>query len=92
MRIYDFANNAKHIDLQNKEIVSIYVSVISGDEVVKVMFKDGTSGMYDAAHDRYQDNFDGDYLVEGEKINEWINFIPSKGSYAYQRMKRFKDI
>lgn len=91
MNIYDFMNNTRHIDLPLKKIEHIYVMVLSGDEVVNIVFEDGTSELYDASRDRFHDFFDGDYIVEGDEIKEWINFIPSGGRYAHQRMEKFKD-
>lgn len=39
--IYDYADNPLAIDTGNKEINSITVTVLSGDETINILYKDG---------------------------------------------------
>ena len=41
-KIYDYLNNPTLIDTGNKEIKCLKVSVITGNEVVAIYYKDGT--------------------------------------------------
>ena len=58
-KIYDYANKPTEIDTGNKEIESILVKVISGDEIVTVTFTDGTKKTYDSSNNRNIDYYVG---------------------------------
>lgn len=77
LRIYDYKNRAKDIELPDKEIQTIEVTVLSGDEVVEVTFKDGSVEEYDSSDSRLMDFYDGSYEVAEDMIKKWMNFTPS---------------
>lgn len=84
--IYDFQNDTKEITLPDKEIVEIFISILSGDETGFVKFVDGTKIKFDASDSRFTDFYDGMYTVEGENIKRWIDFKPSGNRTAsYER-------
>ena len=91
IRIYDYDDNAVKIEIPDKPIKSIDVTVLSGDETGTIRFEDGTQFDFDASNDRNTDFFDGSYFVEGDDIVRWLKFRPSAGrtaSYARQGMFR----
>lgn len=91
MRIYDYKNRAKNINLPDKEIHMISVIVLTGDEIVTVRFSDGSFEKHDSSGCRNTDYFDGSYDVTGDRIKDWMNYKPSgKRSCSYERMNRFE--
>lgn len=94
MRIYDYANREHFIELPDKEIKSIFVNVLAGDETGEIKFTDGTSVDFDAANRRCMMDFnDGYYLVDGEDIQKWLNWKASEDSIvvAYDRQRDFSE-
>ena len=90
MRIYDYKNRPKDINLPDKEIHMINVIVVTGDEIVTVRFSDGSLEKHDSSDRRITDYFDGAYDVTGDKIKDWMNYKPSgKRTYSYERIYRF---
>ena len=92
IRVYDYANNAVDIDIPDKEIASISIIVISGDETGTIHFKDGSSICFGGSDSlvRLLDIYDYSYLVTGSQIEEWINFEPVEGlTISYERARAF---
>ena len=88
--IYDYRDRVKAITLPDKEISEIFVTVLSGDETGYIRFVDGTKLRFDAADDRFESYYDGDYIVEGEDIKRWIDFKPSGNrTVSYERLSIF---
>jgi hypothetical protein len=86
VKIYDYANNAVEVKLPNKAIESIFVTIVSGDEIATFNFADGTSLICDSSSSRNMDFYDGNYMVCRSKIKEWIDFKPTHGETAsYER-------
>ena len=93
MIIYDFDNETVEIKLPEKQIVSINVSVVSGDETGKVVFEDGEVICFDASSCRLMNFFGGYYSVTGENIQKWLNFKPSgKRTASYERQTLFSFV
>lgn len=91
MIIYDFDNEAVKVELPDKPIASISVTVLSGDETGNVVFKDGEIIHFDASNCRLMGFFDGSYSVSGEDIQKWLDFKPTDGRTAsYQRQRQFQ--
>lgn len=90
IKIYDYANNVKVIDLPDKRISAISVSILSGDETGTIIFADGEIVKFDASDGRMMNYYDGSYLLTDENIEKWINFTPSDGrTVSYERQEVF---
>lgn len=88
--IYDYDNKPCEIELQDKKIVNILVVLLSGDELIKVYYEDGSFEEFDSSDRRCDDFFDGVYLVTGNKLQEWLNWKPTMTStYSYEREECF---
>jgi hypothetical protein len=87
--IYDYASKETKIALPDKEILRICVTVISGDETGWVEFTDGSRTHFDASDCRIVSFYDGNYIVEGEDIEKWLNFVPSERTASYERQEIF---
>ena len=86
VKIYDYDNNVVEVELPNKDIESIFVTIVSGDEIVTFNFVDGTSLTRDSSSSRNMDFYDGNYMVCRNKVKEWIDFKPTHGKTAsYER-------
>lgn len=90
IKIYGFLNEEKIIPI-TKPIDSIEVSVISGDEVITINYKDGTSESHDAGDDRYLDLYDGFYVVFEDQLEDWaaIGLDEDDDYISYKRLEKF---
>lgn len=94
VKIYDYDDKAKEIKIpDDKQIESIDVRIYSGDETGFINFTDGTSIIFDASDSRCISTHDGCYIVEGNDIGAWLNWIPTHGEYmlpySYMRHTEF---
>lgn len=77
LKIYDYKDNLFDTKIPLSEIEEIDVTIISGDEIVSVTTTSGNVRTFDAAllakNPRMMSFYDGSYVVNKEKIPEWIN-------------------
>ena len=74
------------IPCEVSDLLCLHVEVISGDERVTFITKDGRAYTRDAGRDRCMDFNDGSYDVRGEDIQKWLDY--DAGS-AYSRQRKF---
>lgn len=72
IKIYDYKGDSKVIVLEEKQILWITVKDVSGDEVLTVMYKDGSRGVYDSSNSRLMSFYDGEYSLIGEEIEKFL--------------------
>ena len=92
MTIYDYDDKQVQVEIPDKEIVEIFVHVISGDETGWIEFVDGTRIHFDASNCRMIGYDDGCYCVKGKDIEKWLNFEPNKEDlfcFSYDRQGIF---
>lgn len=88
--IYDYNNTAVEIFLQDKPIRELFVEVKSGDEILTVEYEDGARERFDSCQSYRLIGFDdGCYIVPTDKVDEWLNYEPTTGTYSYERQKMF---
>lgn len=81
--IVDFKGNKKTISINNFEnVVSIYVTILSGDEVLEVLYKNGRTKTFDSSDYRIMNYYGGGYFLNLSKIDE---FSKMNNSYEKQR-------
>ena len=88
IKLLDYENKTKIVDVGDiKEIGSMYIEVLSGDEVLYVIYKDYTIKEFDSSNTRCEDSHDGGYPIYNEQIG--LNFLKDedflnrKDSYDY---------
>lgn len=94
-KIYDYDNEKVEVEVPDKPIDHITVTILSGDETGIVYFKDGTTQSFDASDCRNTNCFDEEYIVDDMYIKEWIAINPKVGSYdtkSYERAKAFRKM
>lgn len=77
LEIMDYKKARKQIpvDIDNLEdVLSIYITILSGDEIATVIDKDGKMKKYDSSDCRYIDYYDDEYCLYSKAEN--INLIP----------------
>ena len=92
MIIYDYKNSPVEVEIPDKPILAINVTVLSGDETGSILFADGTKLEFDASDCRLESFYDGSYSVRGnERIEAWLNFKPSGNrlTLSYERLDLF---
>lgn len=89
---YQYDNRVTLIEMPDLPISEIKVIVISGDETGIVVFSNGDEIQFDSGISRFMNFVDGGYIVSGDKIAEWLNFIPDRNefeAFSYQRLNHF---
>ena len=56
-----------------EEVVELRVEVISGDEILKVLYKNGGQKEFDSSDDRCLDCYDGNYYIPLDMVDEFSN-------------------
>lgn len=87
MIIYDYDDRPHEIQLPDKDIKLLHVTILSGDETGYIEFEDGSTLEFDASICRCQDFYDGSYTVSGDgNIGKWMDWEPKTGCGSYERM------
>ena len=86
-KLLDYETKTKVVDVGDiKEIGSIYIEIISGDEVLLVIYKDYTIKEFDSSNTRCEDRREGIYLIYNEQSG--INFLKDED---FLNRKNFYD-
>lgn len=89
-KVYDYDNKATEVEILDKPIQSILVTILSGDETGTVYFEDGTEQRFDASDCRNTDHFDGAYVVNGDEVTKWTSINPHVAKYGTKSYKRYE--
>lgn len=94
--IYDYANREVEVNLpvdKIEDIKRIDVTILTGDEIVEFIFKNGNTLKVDSSSARIWDFYDGSYEVEKpKKIKEWIEFeYNGSRTMSYFRLESFNE-
>lgn len=86
MKLYDYTNGVTEVDvdLEDENIAVSIMEVISGDEVLTLVLKDGTEIILDSdSNERFQDFLDDSYVVtlNGAWQIDKKEFLSRKSSY-----------
>ena len=94
-KIYDYNNAKVEVEVPDKPIHHITVTILSGDETGIVYFKDGTTQSFDASDCRNTDYFDDEYIVYDMFIKEWAAINPKVDMFSaksYDRAGAFRKM
>ena len=70
--IRDYEDKPTHIEIDDFEnAVAIFCKILSGDEVITVVFKDGSTKEFDSSNDRIMGFYDGEYSIPLARIDEF---------------------
>ena len=88
IRLLDYEKKTKVADVGDiKEIGSMYIEVLSGDEVLLVIYKDYTKKEFDSSNTRREDSLEGEYPIYNEQLGINLlkdeDFLNRKDSYDY---------
>ena len=88
---YDYRSRPVEFDIEDKPIMCLSVLIVSGDEVVDVIYEDGVIHSFDASKGRLLTCYMGRYyLTSPEQIERFLNFKPSgKTPASDERMDMF---
>ena len=86
MKLYDFEGESQDfdVDLDDENITAAILQVVSGDEILDVVYKDGEVRTFDAdTHFRTTDFLDATYILvlNGEWQVDRDKFLARNGSY-----------
>lgn len=96
-KIFNCYNGFVEVDVGQKEIDFIVVTVIQGDEIVRIYFKDGTSVEVDSCEvfdglQRTVDFYDDTYVVLPDRLTKWIDIGENSKSPVNIRRSYFSNI
>ena len=88
IKLLDYENKIKVVDVGDiKEIGSMYIEVLSGDEVLLIIYKDYTIKEFDSSNTRREDSLEGEYPIYNEQLGINLlkdeDFLNRKDSYDY---------
>lgn len=77
MHILDYKNKCMNLPIDLTKVDEIMVTILTGDEVVDILYLDGTSDHYDSSEERYTSYFDGSYIPYSirrgiDYYNDWL--------------------
>ena len=88
IKLLDYETKTKVVDVGDiKEIGSMYIEVLSGDEVLVVVYKDYTIKTFDSSNTRCKDHLDARYpiynKITGLNLLKNEDFLNRIDSYDY---------
>lgn len=89
--IYNRFDEALSIDVGEKEIEYIDVTVIGSEELIHIHYTDGTISSHENSwYKKY--NYYGSYIVPKERIQEWIDLEKvNNRTISYYRLEVFEE-
>lgn len=74
-----------------EDIKDIFISIVSGDEIAHIRYKDGTNRAFDSSISRFSDFYDGGYTIYEpsygiDLLEDWKN----RSSYPYDYLNKMK--
>lgn len=86
MVVFDYDDTPRTIELPDKDIALVHVTILSGDETGYVQFDDKTIMEFDASDCRMQNFYDGSYTITGEEdLEKWFDWEPEGEMLSYKR-------
>ena len=88
IKLLDYSNKSFEYDIgELSDIIQINLEIISGDEILHVVYKDNSTAVFDPAPDRILDFYDGGYTLYDKvaglnKLND-KNWLNREDSYSY---------
>lgn len=74
IKLFDYVDEEVIVELDDKNISSMTMKGISGDEVLVVRYEDGTCKTYDSDSTSRTIDFDGGkYDIVGDEISKFLN-------------------
>lgn len=92
--IYDYLGREKVFEIPGEAIKKLDITMISGDEIVTVVYETGLELEFDSSNTRIE-NLDIDcYSVTGDDIQRWMAWKPANGDPhpAYSRKVEFDKL
>lgn len=88
IKLLDWRGDKVEVDVGNIEnIGAMRIEVITGDEILRVLYKDFTIDEFDSSYSRVRDYYDGEYEIynatTGRNLLEDERFINRTGSYWF---------
>lgn len=89
IKLLDYGHDEVIVDVGDIETVkNMSITVLSGDEILTVSYKDGTEKEFDPSDDRFWDFYDGWYVVydedEGVNLLNDEKFVDRLSSYWFR--------
>lgn len=74
--IRDYSDKKVPITIPNfEDVIKIIVEIISGDEVLTVLYRDYSTKKFDSSGCRMQNFYDDEYELPLDKIDEFSDFV-----------------
>ena len=87
--IYDYEGRATEVDTGDKIIKRLLVQLLFGDEIVMVMYDDGTNETFDSCDYRRGNCMEAFYFVDKSHLQDWIGL---ESTDPDERMHKFYEL
>ena len=89
VKLLDYASNPVEVDVGDIETIgAMSIRVITGDEILQVIYKDFSTAEFDSSNCRFSDFFDNFYDIynatTGLNLFDMDEFINRTSSYWYE--------
>lgn len=96
-KIFTVEDDFVEVDIGQKEVDFMVVTILQGGEIIQVYFKDGTSVEINQQlvfniRSRTSIWYDGVYVVMSDKLKEWADIGNSSDNPIFTRLNNFSDI
>ena len=67
----DYSGEKQMTGIMTDEILCIFVEILTGDEILRIVKKDGSAEIIDSCPRRAHAYEDGNYIVTSDDVEEW---------------------
>lgn len=90
MVIYSKTGEKLFVEIPDTPIRYVMVAILSGDETGIVAFENYSTIYFDSNPDRKVDDFQSSYIIDRERVKDWMNFVPvNEKEAAHERAIAF---
>ncbi len=68
----DYAGNKTMTGVMADEVLVIFVEILTGDEILRIVKKNGTAIFVESCSYRYSSYEDGNYVVMPKDLEKWL--------------------
>ena len=87
--LVDYSGEPTKVELELDGLMTAKITVLTGDEILEAIYKDGGIATYDSSDCRRTDFYDGDYIIfVKDGINDLRYFGADRIMDSYEQMNR----
>ena len=69
VKLLDWCDRAREVEIGDLDTIScVLLAILSGDETLSVLYKNGEARFFDSSSDRFRSDFDGFYFMYADGV------------------------